>query len=80
MALPSIGIDPAVAHARSRVGVAARLKDATALTDARRSLAEAKLAAYITETVNAAPPLTNEQRARIACLLAPIDSGGGRAA
>ena len=39
------------------------------LTDARRDLAAANLAAYIRRTVDAAPPLTNEQRDRLALLL-----------
>lgn len=39
------------------------------ISDARRDLAAAKLADYITKTVDAAPPLTAEQRDRLAILL-----------
>ena len=41
------------------------------VTDARRELAEAKIHAYIAETVAAAPPLTAEQRQRLTALLRP---------
>jgi hypothetical protein len=40
-----------------------------------RNLAEANLAAYITRVVDAAPPLTPEQRDKLAALLRPV--GGG---
>ena len=36
---------------------------------ARRELAEEKIAAYIAKTVAAAPPLSDEQRDRLAALL-----------
>ena len=39
--------------------------------DTARNLAEAKLAAYIERTVAAAPPLTAEQRDRLALSLRP---------
>lgn len=65
----------AVAQAKSRVGVAARLKDEHALVEARRNLAEAKIAAYVEKAIADAPPLTGEQRARLATLLDP-QSGG----
>jgi len=41
------------------------------LTRTRAELAEAKLADYIRRTVDAAPPLSADQRARLALLLAP---------
>ena len=76
--MTKIGIDPDVAKQRSRVALAGRRKDPEALAHARLALAEAKLAAYITETVNAAPaPLSSEQRARLTLLLRP--AGGGDA-
>jgi hypothetical protein len=39
------------------------------LEHARRDLRAAKLAAHVRRTVDAAPPLTAEQRSRIAALL-----------
>jgi len=68
-----IGINPDVARQRSRVAVAHRQHDPAAITVARRDLAEAKLADYITRTVDAAPALTTDQRDRLAALL----RGGG---
>jgi len=44
--------------------------------DLAREYAAEKIADYITRTVAAAPPLTDEQRARIAALLRPASSGG----
>jgi hypothetical protein len=40
-------------------------------SDEREAAAKARLDAYITRAVEAAPPLTPEQRARLAVLLAP---------
>lgn len=67
---------PKVAHARAMLGVEHRRRDASpeAIAEARRELAAAKLEDYITRTVDAAPPLTPEQRERLAALL----RGGGR--
>jgi hypothetical protein len=45
-----------------------------AVKGARRALAEAKIASYVAKVVAAAPPLTAEQRDRLATLL----SGGAR--
>lgn len=59
--------DPAIQQAKSRLGVDSRLKRDT--TEARRELAEANIAAYITRVVAAAPPLTAEQGDRLALLL-----------
>jgi hypothetical protein len=42
--------------------------DAPETTDARRDLAAAKLAAYVSETVAAAPPLTHERADELALL------------
>ena len=44
-------------------------------TDARRNLAEAKIADYVQKVVSSAPPLTDEQLERIAGLLR---AGGGQ--
>ena len=43
--------------------------DSPRLDDLRRDLAVAKLTEYINKTVDAAPPLSNEQRERLATLL-----------
>lgn len=67
-----------VLQARARLGVAARTRDPLAIRKAQRDLAAAKIAAYVQRTIDAAPPLTTEQRERIARLLTP--AGGGRLA
>lgn len=46
-----------------------RTSDDPALLDARRDLRAARLADYIRRVVDAAPPLTPEQRDRLAALL-----------
>jgi hypothetical protein len=58
-------------HQRARVAHAVRYHgpDAPEVADARRDLAAANLAAYIEKTVSNAPPLTAEQRDRLALLL-----------
>ncbi len=69
-------------QARSRL---ARLSqthapDSPEILAARRDLRAARLAVYITKTVDAAPPLTPEQRDRLALLLrGPSDTGGAAA-
>ena len=67
--------DP-VLQARARKGVAARRGDAEGVRSASRDLTAAKLERHIREAVAAAPPLTNDQRARLAALLRP--QGGER--
>lgn len=57
------------ARARSRLGNAYRSGDARGIENARRDFAAAKLEDYIARTVDEAPPLTVEQRARLALLL-----------
>jgi len=58
-------------YERARVAHAVRFHgpNASQTIDARRDLAAANLAAYITHVVDAAPPLTPEQRDRLALLL-----------
>jgi hypothetical protein len=58
-------------HERARVAALSRdrAKDDPELLDARRSLKTERLADYISRTVEAAPPLTDEQRARLSLLL-----------
>ena len=72
--------DRATLSARNRLNVLARHRgpDHPSLDDARRDLRAAKAAAYIRALVDSAPPLTEEQRARLASLLAP--AGDQRAA
>ena len=62
---------PAVATARARKAALTRHRpaDTDALTVATRDLAAANLEDYIRRTVDAAPPLTPEQRDRLAVLL-----------
>lgn len=60
---------PKVARSRSAVAVAVRRGDALAAVEARRDLAAAKLEDYITRTVDAAPPLDDATRDRLALLL-----------
>lgn len=66
-----------VLSARSRVGLAARRRDPVAETAARQDLAAAKLEAYIAKIVAEAPPLSPEQRDRLAMLFRTV---GGDAA
>ena len=47
--------------------------------DAAREYATARLADFIERTVSSAPPLTDEQRDRLALLLRPSSSGGAAA-
>lgn len=70
--LASPGTNTKVLKARSALGVASRRGDTEGIEVARRDLAAEKITAYISRVVDAAPPLTPEQRDRIAALLAPI--------
>ena len=69
-------------HERARVAHAVRFHgpDAPQTTDARRDLAAANLAAYIRHVVDQSPPLTPEQRDRLALLLRGPSNTGGAAA
>jgi phosphoserine phosphatase len=58
-----------ILKARSDLGVAVRLGDRNKALRARRDLAAAKLEDYVARVVSEAPPLTPEQRDRIATLL-----------
>ena len=49
--------------------------DAPDATDARHDLAAAKLAAYVRETVAAAPPLTHKQADELALLFRTVPGG-----
>lgn len=61
-----------VLKARADLGVAHRAGDTASITTARRDLAAEKIAQYVERTVSSAPPLTDEQRDRIAALLRPV--------
>lgn len=58
---------------RARVAALSRSRaaDDPDLTDARRDLRAARAEEYIRELVDAAPPLTDEQRHRLSTLLYP---------
>lgn len=69
-------IDPQVAHRRARHaavarGVRAGERPAADLDDTGRDLAEANIAAYIAKVLADCPPLSDEQRTRLAELLRP---------
>ncbi len=70
----------AVAHHRARVANAVLRGDDDAATEARRELKAAVLEDAIRKTVDSAPPLTNEQRTRLAKLLRPSRAGDPSAA
>jgi hypothetical protein len=55
-------------------------EDCDAVVEIRREYLELKLTDYITRTVDSAPPLTAEQRDRLASLLRPTPAGGSGAA
>lgn len=60
--------------ARNRLGLAARYHadDPHRVAEARRDLAAAKIADYVERVLADAPPLTDEQRTRLAELLRPV--------
>jgi hypothetical protein len=62
---------------RARVAALSRSRVATDpdLIAAHRQLKAERLADYIARTVDAAPPLTDEQRQRLAALLTPRQVG-----
>lgn len=77
----------AIKSGRGRVAALTRSRKPNdpELIDARRKLAADKLAAYISRVVDAAPPLTDEQRSQLTELLRParaqaaVAHGGGAA-
>lgn len=71
--MPSL-VGSEVARTRSQRALAARRGDPELIVEARRNHAAAKLAAYVAQVVAEAPPLSPEQRDRIAALL----RGGAR--
>ncbi|MGP5287854.1 hypothetical protein [Glutamicibacter arilaitensis] len=67
-----------VVQARAALGSASRWGTQESINDARRDLAAANIAAYVKKAVDAAPPLTSEQRARISGLLRPAAGGASK--
>ena len=65
---------------RSRKGVAVRLGRTHEAERLDTEIRTARLADYVRATVDASPPLTSEQRDRIAALLRPVHTTGGDAA
>lgn len=65
-------------HAAAVVGALQRHHgpDDPRLPDARRELRAAELEEHVRRIIDAAPPLTSEQRDRIAALLRPVASEG----
>lgn len=69
-------IDPQVAHLRAKVAVYKRDGRQDDLHQAQRDLCAARLEQAIRKAVEAAPPLTPEQRMRLAAILKPVPAGG----
>lgn len=68
-------------HERAKVASLSRSRPANdpELVAARRNLKAIRLEEYVARVVAEAPPLTDEQRDRIATLLRPSKIGGGAA-
>lgn len=64
--------------ARNRLAITARhhSDNPDRITEARRELAAAKIHDYVEKVLAQAPPLTDEQRTRLADLLRPIRNTG----
>lgn len=67
-------------HHRARVASLSRIHpaDHPEVVEARQALKCSRLEDYVTRVLAEAPPLTDEQRARIARLLSPTAAVGGR--
>jgi len=66
-------VSPALARPRARIAALSRSRtpDDPELLDARRELKAASLEQHVADVVATAPPLTPDQRHRIAALLVP---------
>jgi hypothetical protein len=74
--LPETQVLPQLRAGIARATRTARLTgDPTPAVAARRDYAAAKIEDYVRKVVDQAPPLTDEQRSRIAALLRPTGSG-----
>jgi hypothetical protein len=67
----SRAIHPKVSRARAKVAVRTREGDLAGADEARAELREANAEADVQRLVDAWPPLSDAQRARLALLLAP---------
>jgi hypothetical protein len=71
-------MSPTSAHHRARIAGLSRAvrngerTDDTELVDAQRDFATARIADYIDKVLAEAPPLTDQQRTRLAELLRPV--------
>ncbi|MEQ4518496.1 hypothetical protein ABLI39_03920 [Pseudarthrobacter sp. B907] len=65
--------DKKVRVARSRLGTVTRFGTPDEAVDARRVLAEAKIARYVREVLATAPELSEDQLDRLSALLHPAD-------
>lgn len=63
-------------HTRSEIARAKRANPDADVTELRRQLRAERLEEYVKRTVDTAPPLTDEQRERVAALLRPTAGGG----
>jgi len=63
--------NPVLDHHRARKAHAARFGDPARAAEADQELRAAKLESHIRKLVDAAPPLSIEQRTRLAALLLP---------
>ena len=68
-----MALSKAAAHHRAKIGALSRSRpaDDPELVEAKRGLIEAQAAAYIEKVLAEAPPLTDEQRVRLAELFRP---------
>lgn len=62
---------------RSKIALAHRKDPNADTTELRRKMREERAAEYIKKLVDEAPPLTADQRARLAELLAPVRRTAG---
>lgn len=68
---------PGLQSAATRVARAAKARDPIAEAAARRDLAEVKITTYVDNVLAQSPPLTDEQRVRLARLFHPMRGNGG---
>ena len=64
-------------NTRAKIAHTLRVDPGADVTDLRRQLRAERLAEHIEKIVAQAPPLANEQRERLAALLAPAGGGIG---
>ena len=63
-------------HTRAVIASTKKLHPEADLTDLRRQLKAERLVEHVKQVVDSAPPLTADQRARIAALLTNGEGGG----